>query len=797
MMRACLTSGLKATVKNKAIAGMLFTGLAVLGGFLNSANAAEVNSARAVELATNWIEYKTADNSDQPFVLRDTFRYGSESESGLHIVRFDPLGFVIISTDDKAHPLVGYSLDSEAISDVNHPAVSNMFDTWIAEIDDATARAFDASISNEWQQLAENPAAFAGNLRTETVPPLLSCNWDQGGGWNQLCPLDAAGPGGRVYAGCVAVSMAQIMKYWNQPLSGSGNHGFQSNYGYLSVNFGQADYDWAGMPDNSSNLEVAKLLYHCGVAVDMDYSPEGSGAFVGWGNPCAMSAMEDHFGFLGSLDFVTKDDYSISGWQNILKDELDAGRPTVYRGYGPSGGHAFNMDGYDENDYFHFNWGWSGSYNGWFTVESLTPGSSSFSLGQGAIIGLEPENYHPAPAINGPLDGSTEVPAFPVEFSWIDQPGVDYYEVKIDSNDDFNTAELIELNTTENFLSIQNLDYYHNYYWRVRCVGINGVGPWSSMMHFTTEFGPYIAAPEIVNPAENAINVACEPTIFVWGFVVGGESYGLQVAEDAEFAELVVDESGIDSNFYICNSLLPETEYYWRANVLGPPGHSDWTTTLSFITISEMPVNQVPTAINTSTGECGDFAEGNLFCNALAEISLDIDDADGDEVNVLVEIDYYETGSTEELSWNLDVPVSFALGQELDCSVFEDESVVLTVRIEDVHGAQAEIDGCSSWTRYFTALADVELPAGFSLEQNFPNPFNPTTTINYSIDVVAPLHISIVNILGQLTETLYDGVQTAGNHQIQWDASLLQSGVYFCLLESAGKQEMIKMVLAK
>ena len=88
--------------------------------------------------------------------------------------------------------------------------------------------------------------------------------------------------------------------------------------------------------------------------------------------------------------YLQKSDYTNSSWIQLVEDELNAGRPVQYRGSGSTGGHSFVCDGFDYNDYFHFNWGWSGAYNGYFSVGNLNPGTYNFSSGQGALVGIQP-----------------------------------------------------------------------------------------------------------------------------------------------------------------------------------------------------------------------------------------------------------------------------------------------------------------------------------------------------------------------------------------------------------------------
>ncbi|MCD4790068.1 MAG: C10 family peptidase, partial [Bacteroidales bacterium] len=219
--------------------------------------------------------------------------------------------------------------------------------------------------------------------------------WNQNWPYNELCPADGGGPGGHAYAGCVATAMAQVMKYWSNPIQGTGSHDYTHYiYGNLFADFGATTYDWANMPHSisSSNTPIATLMYHCGVAVEMSYGASGSGANLdGYHGAC--NALKNYFKFDLSAYHDSKYKYEDSTWQNMLRNELDNGRPMLYSGMGVWTGHAWNLDGYEavgELYHYHMNWGWGGSYNGYYYLDDLTPGSHNYFTGQEAIFNLYP-----------------------------------------------------------------------------------------------------------------------------------------------------------------------------------------------------------------------------------------------------------------------------------------------------------------------------------------------------------------------------------------------------------------------
>jgi hypothetical protein len=321
-------------------------------------------------------------------------------------------GFIIIAADDRVIPILGYA--DEGSFDPNNvpPNMQKWLEGYKTEIRYAIDNNLTATqeIQDAWIDCL-NPSSQKTSKSTEAVAPLISTKWDQSPYYNQLCPYDN-NMGERAVTGCVATAMAQVMNYWKCPANGTGFHSYNHNkYGTISVNFGSTTYDWTNMPNqltfSSSTAQknaVATLMYHCGVSVDMNYNVSangGSSAYViSARSPiqhCSEYALKTYFGYANTLRGIQKDNYTQTQWINLLKTELDADRPVLYRGQGSGGGHAFVCDGYDNNNYFHFNWGWSGQNDGYYALTALAPGSGGagggsyeFTDSQQAIIGIKP-----------------------------------------------------------------------------------------------------------------------------------------------------------------------------------------------------------------------------------------------------------------------------------------------------------------------------------------------------------------------------------------------------------------------
>lgn len=306
-------------------------------------------------------------------------------------------GFVIVAGDDNVEPILGYGFRPIMKNGQEITSVKTWLELYGDQILFIVENGIigDEQISNLWNNYLSSNAT--GILRRAgSVAPLLKTTWNQSPYYNDQCPFDYSA-NERSITGCVATAMAQVMKFWNFPKTGSGSHSYNhSDYGTLYADFGASTYDWNSMPNylSSKNSAVAEIMSHSGISVNMDYSPDGSGAYViSAKSPyqnCAEYALKTYFDYSSTLSGKEKKSFTESNWLSLLKSDLDAGRPIIYAGFGPDGGHCFVCDGYNNNDYFHFNWGWGGTADGYFKISALNPQTSSYTSGQQALIGVEP-----------------------------------------------------------------------------------------------------------------------------------------------------------------------------------------------------------------------------------------------------------------------------------------------------------------------------------------------------------------------------------------------------------------------
>jgi hypothetical protein len=313
-------------------------------------------------------------------------------------------GFVIVAGDDAVIPILAYSTEGNiSLTDVP-PNAKDWLNYYEQQIRYVIANNIPATeqIQQEWNDYIKGKKQ-GDALQAQSVP-LIQTKWDQGGYYSSFTPR-------KYYTGCTAVAMAQIMKYWNYPVVGIGNHSYNwrinKKDSLISAVFSDKRYKWDEMPNTANSNqyeEIATLMYHCGVSVDMHYGADGSSAAVikddnGSSYACSENALVKYFGYKNSLIGYKRDQFSDIDWNAMLKKEIDAGRPILYVGYGQEGGHAFICDAYatiNSTLKYHFNWGWSGHYDGYFTLNMLNPGtgqagagSGTFNWWQQALIGIE------------------------------------------------------------------------------------------------------------------------------------------------------------------------------------------------------------------------------------------------------------------------------------------------------------------------------------------------------------------------------------------------------------------------
>ncbi len=306
--------------------------------------------------------------------------------SPLYVVNLVPQGWVIIAADDVIAPVVGYSESGFIRADSIDPNFKAYLGHFADDVAVRSERGDDSSPAWATDTIAST------NKAASAVAPLVKVEWNQSGKYRQYCPSSSSA--GDAIVGCVAVGMGQAMAVYRKPARPRGFKQYKSeNYGVLSVDYdSEAPYNWSeiinAQSSESDGKECARLLYHLGVSVEMSYSGNGSGVtYMG----VVPYALKTYFGYSNKVTNVGKDKYSDAEWSALLKNELSAGRPLIYAGYSTSGGHCFNIDGYNEAGLFHFNFGWGGNGNGYFAISA-----HEYNSGERCAINFAPATGEPS-----------------------------------------------------------------------------------------------------------------------------------------------------------------------------------------------------------------------------------------------------------------------------------------------------------------------------------------------------------------------------------------------------------------
>lgn len=319
---------------------------------------------------------KVASRGVQTLEVAYTAQTGSDND--FYVFNRQGGGFVIVSADERtAKPVLAYSYEGSFDAGNMSPAQEDILSGYRQQIDYARK-----NMAPSGDVLKRSSSAG-----TVIVEPLIRTKWNQEEPYNKLCPtID----GRKTAAGCVACAMAQIMNYWRWPERGHGSHRNVLD-NTLYVDFNESVYDWANMAltytADSSQVKidaVSKLMYDCGMSVDMNYPINGTYSFL------VPQALMAYFNYSSQARRIEKK--LTENWDSVIAAELDARRPVLYCGVDESGGHAFICDGYDSEGYFHFNIGWGGIGDGFYLTDAvLGEGLSGYNSQQDAIIGIYPD----------------------------------------------------------------------------------------------------------------------------------------------------------------------------------------------------------------------------------------------------------------------------------------------------------------------------------------------------------------------------------------------------------------------
>lgn len=305
-------------------------------------------------------------------------------------------GYIVLSGDDRAFPVLGYSDNGKADEGNLPPQLEWWLSEYARQIEFADAHGYNGS---------RKSVPMRADMTA--IKPMVTAKWNQGAPYNDQCPLYG---NERTYTGCVATAMAQVMNYWKYPVKGQGKISYECSgiSKKLSMDFSEKEFDWDNILDNyipgqyneKQAEAVAYLMKAAGYSVRMSYGTDSSGALA----MNIANGLSRYLGYDGNIEYTMRGYYSTTQWAELLYDNLKNVGPIVYGGGSTlGGGHSFVCDGYDGEGMFHFNWGWSGMSDGYFSLDALNPESlgtgggsgGGYNFTQDAVLGIQPPTGKP------------------------------------------------------------------------------------------------------------------------------------------------------------------------------------------------------------------------------------------------------------------------------------------------------------------------------------------------------------------------------------------------------------------
>lgn len=351
-----------------------------------NASADSITESKARQIAANFIAGRSSSTRAS---VGESLSLAKQSEGYYVFNRANSKGFVVVAANDiVGEPILGYA-DNGTLEADDMP--DNM-KGWLAD--------YEREIAYLENHPEVQAATRAEESNRQAIAPIVKSLWTQEAPYNTKCPKSGKQT---CYVGCTATAVAMVMRHHKWPERGQGSYSYDWRIGgtmtTVSADFSQSEYNWDIMEDRyavdatgESADAVALLSYDVGVASHMQYSASGSGAYL----YDAGQGLLKYFDYDKSLQLVNRDYYSHDEWQDLIYGELASNRPVVYSGYASNwSGHTFVVDGYNDG-YYHFNWGWSGQYNGYFRLSALYPygyGTNGtnyqYNYRQEALVGIQ------------------------------------------------------------------------------------------------------------------------------------------------------------------------------------------------------------------------------------------------------------------------------------------------------------------------------------------------------------------------------------------------------------------------
>ena len=405
--------------------------------FTANALATSVTKDNAAKVAKNYLsEVLFSNGKNLTSAISESFEITKDGNTVFYVFNFEKGGYVMVSAEDRFAPIIGYSTTGHY--DQNN--VPDGLQFLMGEYSEIIAFIRENNIAGKpqyaekWERYQSDNLQLDRNTAAVVVAPMTAL-WNQDSPYNFYAPDATGGPGGKAYAGCVATAMSIIMYYWRWPWQGTGEKSYNPYFAppndcpglkapsILTAKFGETYYDYNGMygtPEVTADKllyePIALLQYHAGVAVSMMYCNTGSGAY----STNVPVSMRNYFKYDPTIHQVART--TTAAWTTMLKEQLDLKQPVYVSGRNAKNeGHAFVCDGYNSDDYMHYNFGWSGYHNGYYISDQP---EEFLATSLAAIVNFIPDRTKGYP-INA--NGTWTVPWMKGTISDCSGP-VDFYE---------------------------------------------------------------------------------------------------------------------------------------------------------------------------------------------------------------------------------------------------------------------------------------------------------------------------------------------------------------------------------
>jgi len=893
---------------------LISTALAICFVLLNGA---PVDQATATKAADNWLNFKILSQQSGKSIER-VITHKSNGKITLYTVVFTGGGFVTVAADDQISPILGYSADSPVLENIDNPALNEWLDNYSAAVlITQREKISNPAANSQWQQILNRD--FSEYKGDKAVEPLVKQTWDQGSPYNMYTPNNWP-------VGCVATAMSQVMAYYHWPHTGDSTKTYTDpGCGQtLTANFGATTYDWSRMLESyggnaplGAKKMVATLSSHAGIAVSMNYGADGSAS----GITHALSGFKNFFRMKSTANIKSRNSYPLATWKNMVKAELDLLRPLYYRGQSTGGGHAFVCDGYDANDKYHFNWGWSGNYNGYFAIDALIPsgtgtggGSGDYSTNNQAIFDLWDYNSAPETPVSG-LDVMDKGNGTELVIKWNKYTGINLknyrirvgtasYEYTLDYNTNDTAYTISGLTTgTEYFVAVTALDQEDDespVAEKTKTPNLNPVSPvnltaepiWQKIrvswhpnsemdiegynLYKSTNGIDYVQVNTALitdsayvenNPSHTAFTyyktkaldynsnesamsepVRGRPISFDQGVLIVDESIsGTGTAnspDDAmqdQFYDAITANVANKTNFdavtagkITLSDLGPYSTIIWhnQSVELGSifnVNKADVKKYLDFggkmLILADKPGkliesnNSYPIDYPASSVAQNYFGIDSAFykaagrCNGATPFAagynpLSVDTAKalesfGNHIKKIETLSVapganviYKYNSGYDITENYGTEKGKPSGVGKLTPSFKTVTLALPMYYIKENEAKSFIDHV---VNNLLDINEENSPAiqSINLLQNYPNPFNPSTTISFFNPAVNNIKVTVYNAKGEMVKELFNGMTSAGIHSVKFDATGLNSGIYFYRLSSEKQNLTGKMLLVK